>query len=57
MEVVYTEFYKMRDDRIKEIKLIELAPLCWEAWSKIEDENEWICNSPHTLTSEIVEDL
>ena len=57
MKVVEYEIITRRDGKKEEIKLIELAPLCWEAWGKIEGEKEWHCNSPHTLTSDIVEDI
>lgn len=57
MKVVHHEFYTCRDGRVKEIKLVEIAELTWEAWSKFKNEDEWICNSPHTLTSKILEDI
>lgn len=55
MKVVNHEFYTCRDGKVKEIKLIEIASLTWEAWSKFEDEGEWTCNSPHVLASNIVD--
>lgn len=55
MKLVEHEFYTMRDGRVKEIKLIELAPLVWEAWGKL--DGKWHCNSPHKLTEQQVEEI